>query len=172
MYKRQIPDRPHLAEPSAWSYDVTVGLGAGAAVQSAVVTLLGGTRTIVLIDPVRVWDSRDAEPYKLQAGVSHGGKLASGDSFGFSLQGLVPTFNGGALLNVTLDQTEGHGYLTVYGPGEQGEAPSTSNLNWYGVDQIVANLVITKLGGEASLGIRAGGGGRTHVIVDVLGYLV
>jgi hypothetical protein len=88
------------------------------------------------------------------------------------LQGLVPTFGAGALVNVTLDQTERSGFLTVYGPGENGEAPAISNINWYASGQIVANLVVTKLGGESTLAIKAGGGGRTHIIVDVLGYLV
>ncbi len=167
-----LPDRPHIAEPSVWSYSVNVALSTGAVLHSALLESFSATATLVLIDPVRVWDSRDADPYKLQPGVSSPGKLASGNAIGFSLQGVVPTYNYGALVNVTIAETESSGYLTVYGPGEHGEAPPTSNINWYAANQIVANLVATKLGGEATLAIRAGGSGRTHVIVDVLGYFV
>ena len=75
--------------------------------------------------------------------------------------------------NVTVDQTEGRGYLTVWGPfGEDGGPPNTSNLNWFTDNQIAANLVVTRLGSDAGVFITAGGGGRARVIVDVLGYFV
>ena len=167
-----LPARPHLAEPSSWSYDLTIELTTGVSLHSALVESIGGTASVVLIDPVRVYDTRDVDPYKLLAGVGAQGKIAAGEILSFSLQGIVPNFCAGALVNVTLDQTERSGFLTVYGPGENGEAPAISNINWYASSQIVANLVVTKLGGESTLAIKVGGGGRTHLIVDVLGYLV
>jgi hypothetical protein len=167
-----LPNRPHVADPATSSYAVTIAMTTGVVLHSAAIDYLAGSATVVLIDPVRVWDSRDPDPYKLVPGVSGSGKLAGGSSLGFSLQGVVPTYNRGALVNVTLDQTEGSGYLVVYGPGESGQPPPTSNINWYTANQIVANLVATTLGSEASLAITAGGPGRTHVIVDVVGYLL
>ena len=47
--------------------------------------------------------------------------------------------------------------------------PATSNINRSHRGQTVANLVLTTVGSEFGVDISAGGGGRTHVIVDVQG---
>ena len=82
--------------------------------------------------------------------------------------------SGSALINLTIDQTEASGYLTAWAPvGENGSpAPDTSNINWTTHNQTLANLVVVKLGGEHddAFNIRADGNGRTHVIVDLMGY--
>jgi hypothetical protein len=89
------------------------------------------------------------------------------------LEGVIPRAAYGPLLNVTLDQTVGSGYLVVFpSPQDSEPPPPISNINWYGANQIIANLVVTKMAGEADVMIHAGGSGSTHVIVDVLGYFV
>jgi hypothetical protein len=157
-----LPNRPEFADPATWQYIVSVEMKPGVVLHGARLLYLSGTSTLITVAPVRAWDTR------LQ-----GDKLASGDSLGFSLSLVgVPNFISEALLNVTVDQTEGQGYLTVFGPGENGGRPNTSNLNWFTANQIAANLVISRLGAESSVSMYAGGNGRTHVIVDVLGYFV
>ena len=80
------------------------------------------------------------------------------------------------MINRTIDQTEGSGYLTVWAPvGEDGaEIPATSNINWSTGNEISANLAVVKLVGDHgdSFAIRAGGQGSTHLIVDVMGYFI
>ena len=79
----------------------------------------------------------------------------------------VPT----VLMNVTITQTEGAGYLVVYPSSGEGQArPATPNINWSGPGQDLANLVVTALGFETTNLVYAGGNGRTHVIIDFVGY--
>ena len=78
-----------------------------------------------------------------------------------------------AFLNVTITETEGSGFLRVSGTDSSGERPIpvTSNVNWSQNGQTLANLVLTTVGSEAGVDIFAGGAGRTHVVVDVQGYV-
>ena len=78
-----------------------------------------------------------------------------------------------AFLNVTITATEGAGFLRVGASDSSGErpVPVTSNINWSQVGQTLANLVLTTVGSESGVDIFAGGNGRTHVVVDVQGYV-
>ena len=122
----------------------------------------------VLLTPQRLYDSRtDAVPLG-------GAKLASGGSVivtagGFGASGILEA----AFVNVTITQTEGSGFLRVFGSDLSGErpVPQTSNINWATNNQTIANLAFTSVGGENGIEIAAGGGGRTHVIVDIMGYV-
>jgi hypothetical protein len=150
------------ADPEQFFYHVGIETtGPAATVAGAVVTTLRPTASLVLMDPVRVLDTRTA---------GSGGRLVGGETRGFTVDTIVPRIAVGPLLNVTLDQTAGSGYLVVFPGGEVHPVPPTSNINWYGDGQIVANLVVAPMAGEADLAVHAGGPGSTHVIVDVLGY--
>jgi hypothetical protein len=154
----------HRADPMFWSYAVSVELKPGVVLYGANVWYfpLGGR--FVQLTPQRVYDSRLQD-----------GKLDSGHERRISLEGILGA-PGSALINVTLDQTEGGGYLTVWGPtGEDGSGtPATSNINWSTDNEILANLAVVKLVGEHfdEFAVRAGGPGRTHIIVDVMGYFM
>ena len=124
---------------------------------------------IVLPQPVRVFDSRTT-PASLG-----GGKLVAGNSIAVSV-GAVPDpdlIASAVFINVTITDTEGRGFLVVRGSDLTGEVPlpSTSNVNWTADGQTIANLVITRVGGENSLEVHASGTGRTHFIVDVQAYI-
>jgi hypothetical protein len=84
-----------------------------------------------------------------------------------------PRFLLSAFLNVTITATEGAGFLRVRGSDSSGEqpVPATSNVNWSQNGQTLANLALTTVGSEFGVEIFAGGAGRTHVIVDVQGYV-
>jgi hypothetical protein len=70
------------------------------------------------------------------------------------------------VLNVTADQPQAGGFITVY-PAGVGR-PIASNLN-YLAGQTVPNAVIARLGSGGSLCLYSLG--ATHLIVDVAGYL-
>ena len=125
---------------------------------------------VVLIEPIRVFDSRTAP-----AG-SGGGKILSGTSNGVSVGLLVARGFGNpaaVFVNVTITETEGAGFLLVRASDLIGDRPlpSTSNINWSTNGQTLANLVVTTVGGENTLEVHAGGSGRTHYVLDVQGYI-
>jgi len=49
--------------------------------------------------------------------------------------------------------------------------PETSNINWWTSGLTLANLTLSTVGGENALEVHCEGNGRTHVIVDVQGYV-
>jgi hypothetical protein len=124
---------------------------------------------VVLFQPVRAYDSRSA------SGPLGGAKLRSGESVLVTIP--VGQEDGGfvvaVFVNCTITDTEGSGYLVLRGSDLSGERPlpSTSNVNWSTNGQTLANLVLCDLGGESAIEVHAGGNGRTHVIVDVQGYV-
>ena len=115
--------------------------------------------TVELISPIRIQDSRVSEPDKYDT--------TAQDSIA------VPGLAGksGVIVNVTVTETEGAGFFRV---AEDFEAvPSTSNINWYGDGQTVANLAMVKITPPiAGISIQGGGDGRAHLIIDVLGFIV
>ena len=123
---------------------------------------------ITLLTPLRVYDSRT------DTVLLGGAKLATGNAITVAVS--VPDETRllmAAFLNVTITETEGAGFLRVSGSDSSGErpVPATSNINWSQAGQTLANLVLTTVGSESGVDIFAGGGGRTHVVVDVQGYV-
>ena len=124
---------------------------------------------VVLFEPFRAYDSRSS------AGPLGGAKLRSGESVLVTIP--VGQDDGGfvvaVFVNCTITDTEGFGYLVVRGSDLSGERPlpPTSNVNWSTNGQTLANLTLCTLGGENAIEVHAGGSGRTHVIVDVQGYV-
>jgi len=123
---------------------------------------------ITLLTPLRVYDSRT------DTGLLGGAKLVAGSAITVTVS--VPDETRllmAAFLNVTITETEGSGFLRVSGSDPSGERPIpvTSNINWSQNGQTLANLVLTTVGSESGVDISAGGAGRTHVVVDVQGYV-
>lgn len=81
----------------------------------------------------------------------------------------VPAGATGALLNLTVTDTSGYGYLQAYSAA-LAAPPATSNLNWYPGARIVANsaTVAVNAAGEIKLTSQ---GGTAQVLVDVVGYI-
>ena len=124
---------------------------------------------VTLLTPVRVFDSRDASSVlggvKFEAGDNVAVNVSAGfDGVDFALA---------VFANVTITETEGAGFLTVWGADESGTLtpPETSNVNWAAEGLTLANLALTTVGNENSIEIRCGGAGRAHVIVDIQGYV-
>jgi hypothetical protein len=148
-----------------WNYLVSIELKPGVVFRGASLWYFPLGARFVQLTPRRAYDSRFQD-----------GKLASGQERGVSLEGVLASSAGSALINITIDQTEGSGYLTVWAPvGEDGaEIPATSNINRSTGNEISANLAVVKLVGDHgdSFAIRASGQGSTHLIVDVMGYFI
>ncbi len=123
---------------------------------------------VTLLTPIRIFDSRTDDVPLGRA------KLESGSTVIVTVS--VPDetrFLTAAFLNVTITETEGAGFLRISGTDSSGTqpVPTTSNINWSHSGLTVANLALTTVGSEFGVDIFAGGAGRTHVIVDVQGYV-
>jgi uncharacterized protein (DUF1800 family) len=110
----------------------------------------------------RVVDTRDTAlggPSPLSGGVPRA----------FNLRGrcgTAPTASG-LILNLTVTQATGSGFVSVY-PGSTG-VPATSTINFRtGVTR--ANSTIVRLGSGGILNVVAGMTGSVHVILDIAGY--
>ena len=127
-----------------------------------------GATLKTLIEPVRVFDSR-------APGNFFGRKLAAGDAVAVAVSGAYEgdDIASAVFVNITITGTEGAGYLAVVGEDLSGERPppTTSNINWSTSGLTLANLALSSVGGEHSIAIWCRGAGRTHVIVDVQGYV-
>jgi hypothetical protein len=149
-------------------------IGVGGAVAVAPLAMVSSAAAdstgplVVLTTPVRLYDSRtDAVPLG-------GAKLSSGNSVNVTAAGFGASgFLVAAYINVTVTQTEASGFLRVNGSDLSGErpVPNTSNVNWFANNQTLANLALTTVGGENGIEVFCGGGGRTHVVVDIMGYI-
>jgi hypothetical protein len=127
----------------------------------------------VLVEPVRVFDSRVAPP------ASGGGRLSTGSSIGIPFGAAVDAVSGGTdspaavWINITITGTLGSGYLVVRPSDPTGlvPLPPTSNVNWSAGNQTLANVALVAVGDETYVEVHAGGDGSTHVIVDLQGYI-
>ena len=149
-------------------------MGAGGALALAPIVLDGSLayaapsaiRTgpvFVLVDPVRVFDSRTAPQD------SGGGRLSTGNSVGIPFGLPVDA----VYINITVTDTLRRGHLVVRPSDPTGETPlpPTSNVNWFADGQTLANLAFVAIGDETYIEVHAGGAGSTHFIVDLQGYV-
>jgi len=117
------------------------------------------------LTPTRLLDTR----------IHLGGSQLDGEaemSLVVSGRGGVPSTHVSAvLLSVTVTAPEADGYLTVF-PGTSG-VPDSSSLNFVAgatAQNSVANTVVAQLGSNGQIDLFNGSLGRTHVVVDVLGW--
>jgi hypothetical protein len=157
---------------------VAVSLGGGFFIADAA----GGSESsTVLIDPVRIMDTRDAA-----GNIGLPGPFVSAVSQKLQVTGSVPTTTGakivvpdgatGVLMNVTAVNTTANGFISVR-PGDATGAPATSSLN-VTAGVTVPNAVQVALptaGADAgkiditwdALGVS---GPTTDILVDVVGF--
>jgi hypothetical protein len=120
--------------------------------------------TFTPVDPTRILDTRDGTGVADQ----HVGPLGAGQVTELDVTGVanVPeTGVGAVVLNVTVTEAPGRGYLTVYPCGNA--RPLASNLNFSrGVN--AANQVTVKVGRDGRVCFFANS--QTHVVADVSGW--
>jgi hypothetical protein len=137
---------------------VLAGLAGGVAAAAGTASAAATSGALVLVEPFRLQDSRVNEPDKYDTGAVDG----------LAVPGLAA--HQGVLLNVTVTQTEGSGFVWV---GKAPVAfPTTSNINWSTNDQTLANFAIVFTGpGQGGITVQLHGNGRTHLIIDVVGFV-
>ncbi|NNE12007.1 MAG: hypothetical protein HKN41_07140 [Ilumatobacter sp.] len=122
----------------------------------------GNGDRFVPVNPSRLFDTRNG------TGVRRG-KLDDRQALEVQVAGRSGVPGSGAsavVMNVTVTEPEGPGYLSVAPAG--GSAPDTSNINFFPGDT-VPNLVICKLGTGGKVTID-GVGRNKHALADVFGY--
>jgi len=119
----------------------------------------------------RIFDSRKGStPTKLSPGPTTVDldltSTSTGDDSGF------PAGSVTALLNITLDETEGSGFARVVATGTDLATVETSNINWYTDGQILANQATVAVSADGKVTIELGGPetSSTHVIIDIQGF--
>ncbi|MCU0267219.1 MAG: hypothetical protein MUF83_01095 [Acidimicrobiales bacterium] len=131
-----------------------VGYFSGAAVD-----VIGDGSTLTAVQPKRLLDSRDGTPSPWTPGEVRTLTVAGGTT-------QVPGHAVSVVLNVTGVVPTAATHLTVWPTGAP--QPFTSNLNLPAND-VRPNLVIAKVGADGQISI-ANNSGKTHVVVDVVGY--
>jgi hypothetical protein len=121
-----------------------------------------------LPSPLRAYDSRLADG-KLKAGETRTISLATGKDAGGTSQIAVPPGATAAIVTLTITQTEGAGFVTIYSAAIS--LPPTSSINWGSPDQIlsVATPVVVDPKGNVKI---TGGVNATNVVLDVIGYFI
>lgn len=144
------------------------GLGGVAAFGAVTATQMGSAMaapagaTIQLVNPaLRIADTRSDGT----------GKVATGSSLHTVVPGLIGDGVVGALINITITETEGAGFLLATADNMASPNPR-SNLNWYTTGQTVANLAVVPAAGTEGIGVTARGAGRTHIVLDLMGLFI
>ncbi len=157
---------------------IAVSIGGGGVF---IANAAGGTEgTTVMVEPVRILDTRDP------VNVGLAGPFVSAVSLDLQVTGSVATTTGpkvvvptgatGVLLNVTAVAPQANGFISVR-PADAAGVPSTSSLN-FDAGSVVPNAVIVALpttgttAGKIEITYDAYGapGPTADVLVDVVGY--
>ena len=125
----------------------------------------------VELTPERFMDTRPGSPVPVNPEAHATGPLEPGEVFALDIAGLgdVDDFAAAVVLNVTVVDAQGAGFLSVWPCDGDAPPPGTSNLNFVGVTT-VANTVISNLGGGAVC--LATEQAAAEVLVDVNGYFM
>ena len=121
----------------------------------------------LLFEPVRVYDSRpNAVPELPTDGRITTGQVRTIGLLDSGAEGFGENIDG-VMINLTVTDTLGWGFLTVFSAGIAA-TPNVSSINWFEGGMTVANHVVSAVD-LAQLKVACGGGGSTHFIVDVIG---
>jgi hypothetical protein len=121
----------------------------------------------LLFEPIRVYDSRPgAEPDLPNDGRISTGQVRTIGLLDSGAEGFVENIDG-VMMNLTVTDTLGYGFLTVFSAGIA-VTPNVSSINWFENGMTVANHVVSAVD-LALLKVACGGGGSTHFIIDVIG---
>lgn len=127
-----------------------------------------GTAAFVPVTPARILDTRPSEssPPGAPKGFVNGEKAIDVPVAGV---GGVPDDDVYAVvMNVTVTESGGPGFVTAYPKGVS--RPTASNINVSGAGQTAPNLVVVPVGADGAVSLFIGGPGGGHLIADVFGY--
>lgn len=97
-----------------------------------------------------------------------GGKLGVGEDRTVSFTSFGSAGARAALFNLAVTETEGVGGFVGCFSGATW--PGNANINWFGTNQNLSNAVTCALDSSGQLKLH-GGANKTHVVVDIVGYL-
>ena len=118
--------------------------------------------------PVRAYDSRDTGQTKLAVGTTRTLSLMTGRDNSGNIMLAVPPGATGALVTLTITETEAPGgFVKMYGASTP--EPATSSINWQTAGASIAVTAPVVVDAAGSIKVTAGVAG-THVVVDVVGY--
>lgn len=127
------------------------------------------------IAPSRVYDSRLGEPAgnvgimgnntNRTVSVADSRNLETG---AVVTAGIVPAGATAVSANIAVDGTVGSGFLTI-NPGGDTEIRAAA-INWSETGQILNNGLNLTLNATREVTVICGGGGQTHVVIDITGY--
>jgi hypothetical protein len=121
----------------------------------------------LLFEPVRVYDSRPgATPDLPNDGRISTGQVRTIGLLDSGAEGFIENIVG-VMMNLTVTNTVGFGFLTVFA-ADIAVTPNVSSINWFEDGMTVANHVVSAVD-LAQLKVACGGGGSTHFIIDVIG---
>ena len=120
-----------------------------------------GPGTYHPVTPTRILDTRTSGALVPAGGFT--GVQIEGNT---AIKGIPSTGVTSVVLNVTVTSTTGGGNLTAW--GDSTPRPKTSNLNWTGKNQTVANLVTVPVPADGAVDFYTNNGAA--VIADVQGY--
>ncbi|WP_441245725.1 S53 family peptidase [Kitasatospora sp. McL0602] len=145
---------------AAASYDMATGLGTPKGAQ-LVDALCPPAATYVPVSPQRILDTRDG---------SGRGRVAAQTSIDLRVGGRAGVPGSGVtavVLNATVTDTAGAGYLTAYPAATP--RPLSSNLNW-APGAVVPNLVTVPVSADGTVALFNGSWGAADFVADIAGY--
>lgn len=114
------------------------------------------------VGPARLMDTR----------TNHGatGPVQPGQSVTLTVAGIdgIAPSTAAVVLNVTVTQPKGSGYITVFAHGSS--RPTASSLN-FNAGQTIPNLAVASLGSGGAVDFYNGSGGTVQLIADAVGSL-
>jgi len=119
----------------------------------------GMSHFVPLTTPQRLYDSRVA-----------GGRINAGNTRHIDLPLFTDDAPRATLINLTVTDTTGPGFLAAV-PSDGPDVPTTSSINWFGPNQIIANTTVVRLGPDFDIKIYMGGSGSTHFVIDQIAWL-
>jgi len=127
-----------------------------------------GGEAHMLPAPLRAYDSRANSGPKIAAGETRTISLANGLNGQNATVLAVPPGATAAIVTLTVTETVGGGFLTLYSAATT--QPATSSINWFANNQTFA--VSTQVAVDAAGQVKVtSGSNSTQFIIDVTGYL-
>jgi CHRD domain len=159
-----------VANPANYYVNVHTSTFTGGAIRGQLAPSASTSgRTQLLNEPLRAYDSRNVPAGKVKAGETRSISVATGVDGAGVRHIAVPPGATGALLRVTLAETEGAGWLKVYSNALT-TAPAASSVNWYEPGAIVGADPLVAVDAAGLIKVTAGFG-ATQVVIDVVGYI-
>ena len=99
-----------------------------------------------------------------------GGKLGAGEDRTVSFASFGSAGARAVLFNLAVTETEGAGGFVGAYSAALPAWPENTSINWFGANQTLSNAVTSTLDSSGQIKLH-GGASRTHVVIDVVGYL-